>query len=587
MLERIFMERKNQAPSSQKEIKRQRIDELVGQARQNGYVPTTPAVPQQVQNLYRHWCKQQRQPAISVQVHDVYATLTIDARTAIKGWESAGMIQRGDRGPQLALTPGMAEQLSQWTTYYLHRSPAQSESLSIGNQELVLRHILAEDVDQAVREFLLLWAPARQEYEAQLETRQQVRCTEILGAPAVEPAWKSALTRASAPDCPPIPSCDHVTVPEHLPTLITKEHLCAFLGLPMRTGERKATLVAQLFEILHHDGETKARFFEVFVEEIAVEPWELEKLLGCTTSERKRWVSDGKLVPLTSRSVRKSGRELVYPVFDRRDVAKITPEIIAHFRNEHASLVALRRKTGARTAQESRVKYAEARKLALKEVEDAFGEWTRLGSLEMAAVLRLAFWTQMASRWAKENQAKSVHATKYGALYRQRMNEWYQRKDEALRVLVCSSYAHLSYYRPEDADKIELVLCEAHYDGLREGYYDGKWDFYASNQTEIHACPACHVSISHEYYALYAVEISAPSCPTWTFSFHIPQPIGKAFLPPARALPKVLHIEQEGLFRFGRRLYAEEKILYREKDVATHLAQALTEACSLSGLSDR
>jgi hypothetical protein len=179
---------------------------------------------------------------------------------------------------------------------------------------------------------------------------------------------------------------------------------------------------------------------------------------------------------------------------------------------------------------------------------------------------------------------EGVRATKYSALYRKRTEEWYQRKDEALQVLVNSSYARLSYYRPEDADKIDLVLCDDLYEVFREGYYEGKRDFYTYHKAEIHACPACQVSVSREYYTLYAVEISAPICPESTFSFHIPQPIGKAFLPPARTLPQVSHVEQEGLLRFGRRLYAEEKMLYREKDVAAHLAKALTEARGQLGI---
>jgi hypothetical protein len=93
------------------------------------------------------------------------------------------------------------------------------------------------------------------------------------------------------------------------------------------------------------------------------------------------------------------------------------------------------------------------------------------------------------------------------------------------------------------------------------------------------------VSVSLEYYSLYAVEVSASICPESTFSFHIPRPVGKAFLPPPQTLPQVSHIErEEGLFRFGRRLYAEEKMLYREKDVAAHLAKALTEARGQLGI---
>jgi len=38
------------------------------------------------------------------------------------------------------------------------------------------------------------------------------------------------------------------------------------------------------------------------------------------------------------------------------------------------------------------------------------------------------------------------------------------------------------------------------------------------------------------------------------------------------------HIEQDGLFRFGRQLFIEEKITQREQDVLVHFEQALAEA---------
>ena len=579
------MEPKDKGTSSRQKKKWQRVDELVERAKLNGYVIETAEAPQQVRDRYRHWCRQERRPAISVESWGACAIVTIDARTAAKGWEDTGTIRKGDVWPQLALTPGMEAQLVQWTAYYLHRSFSQSTAFYTSSRELVLENILVEDVDQAVREFLLLWFQSKGEYEALLDIRHQALRAEAQVACSEEPTWKSALARASEKDIPSTPSCAQIAVPEHLPALLSKEQICAFLGLPARTTERKAALVARLSVALENDVETKARFFEVFVEEMAVEPWELEELLGCTSTERKRWVSDGKLIPLAARSVWKSGKELVYPVFDRRYVANITPETLIHFREEHASLVAMRRKTGARKAQESRIRHAKARKLAFEEVEEVFGEWARLDYPELAAVLHLAFWTQMASRWAKENLAKSAQSTKYNALYRKRAEEWYQWKDEALHVLVNSSYAHLSYYRPEEADKIELELCDEHHESFREGYYEGKREFYASYKAEIHACPACQVTVLYEYYSLYAVEIFASICPESTFSFHIPQPVGKAFLPPPQTLPQVSHVEQEeGLFRFGRRLYAEEKMLYREKDVAAHLAKALTEARGQLGI---
>jgi len=173
MPERIFMEQKDKAPSSHQGKKRQRVDELVGQAKRNSYVLETSEVPQQVRDHYRHWCKQERRPAISVEAQGACATITIDVRTAAKGWESAGTIQRGDVWPQLALTPRMEAQVLQWTAYYLHRSPSQPGSFYTSSRELVLKNILVEDVNQAVREFLLLWVQSKGEYEALLDARHQ------------------------------------------------------------------------------------------------------------------------------------------------------------------------------------------------------------------------------------------------------------------------------------------------------------------------------------------------------------------------------------------------------------------------------
>jgi hypothetical protein len=44
--------------------------------------------------------------------------------------------------------------------------------------------------------------------------------------------------------------------------------------------------------------------------------------------------------------------------------------------------------------------------------------------------------------------------------------------------------------------------------------------------------------------------------------------------------------QEDGLFRFGRRLEEGEKILYREKDVETQFTQALTEARRLFSCRD-
>jgi hypothetical protein len=212
-------------------------------------------------------------------------------------------------------------------------------------------------------------------------------------------------------------------------------------------------------------------------------------------------------------------------------------------------------------------------------VKSVFSEWEQHEFPELAAIFRLVYWTMWASRWAKENHVKGIKAVKYQALYGQRRERWYARKDEALSVLARSSYARIAFYRPDQADKITLSLCDDHYQSMKQGFYEGKRDFYGAHTKEIKACPGCHVVIELEYYSLYSLEIVADVRPDTRFAFHIPYHSGLAFLPPPHSLPHVTQTEQEdGLFRFGRRLEEGEKILYREKDVETQFAQALTEA---------
>jgi hypothetical protein len=540
----------------------------------------TPETPQLATDYFRHWCKQALYPAITVALQGVSATIIADTGPVGKGLEAQGKLRRSDPWPTLAPTPDLQAQLTRLAEYYLSRSPYQAMFFRIGRDEAVLKNILAEDAEQAVRDLLTLWSQAMAQYEVLLETRHLADISEAYSSNLAEPAWMVALKQAKeqAETATDLPLGDTLTTPERLSTLLSKVQICAFLGLPTKTNEPKAALVQRLRTLLEADQRAKVCFFDVFAQELAVEPWELETLLGCSTTERKRWVADGKLTPLTTRSVFKSGRELVYPVFDRRSIQSLTQEDIDGWRAEHTALVAMRRKTGAQKASSRRAQNEQARQSEFARVESVFSEWEQHEFPELAAVFRLAYWTMWASRWAKENHVKGIKAVKYQALYEQRRERWYARKDEALSVLAHSSYAHVAFYRPDQADKITLSLCDDHYLSMKQGFYEGQRDFYVAHTKEIKACPGCHVTIELEYYSLYSLEIVADGCPDMRFAFHIPYLAGLAFLPPPHSLPQVTQTEQEdGLFRFGRRLEEGEKVLYREKDVETQFTQALTE----------
>src|SRR5712692_7537884 len=554
---------------------------LVRQAEQRGYLLVTPETPKLATDYFRHWCKQALYPAITVELQGARATVIADTGPVGKGLEAQGRLWRSDPWPTLAATPDLQAQLTRLAEYYLSRSPYQAMCFRTGKDETILKNILAEDAEQAVHDLLTLWSHAMAQYEALLEIRHRADISETCSSELAEPSWMVALKQVEeqAETATDLPLGDTIKVPERLSTLLSKVQICAFLGLPTKTNEPKAALVQRLRTLLEADQRAKARFFDVFAQELAVEPWELETLLGCSTTERKRWLADGKLTPLTTRSVFKSGRELVYPVFDRRSIQRLTQEDLAGWRAEHAALVAMRRKTGAQKASWRRAQNEQARQNEFAMVEGVFSQWEHHEFPELAAVCRLAYWTMWASRWAKENHVRGIKAVKHQALYEQRRERWYARKDEALKVLASSSSARIAFYRPDQADKITLSLCDGHYQRMRRGFYEGKRDFYETHTKEIKTCPWCHVIIELDYYSLYSLEIVADVRPDMHFAFHIPYPSGVAFLPLPHSLPHVTQTEQEdGLFRFGRRLEEGEKILYREKDVETQFTQALTAA---------
>lgn len=366
--------------------------------------------------------------------------------------------------------------------------------------------------------------------------------------------------------------------PEFIFFALSKTQILEFLGLAISTKIAKDKLIEQLLRRIEADANEKARLLETFLYELAVEPAELEKLLQCTPTERKRWVKEGKVPVLEYRTFRRSGSDLEYAVHDRRDVLKISKDAIQQWRDAHLIEVRARQQAGRQIAVENRRANLQARQQFVLSWQQTIDEWKQAGSAELVLVLMLAYWTLWASRWAKENQMKALRSRKNTAQYIARRDEWYERKNQAMLLLAKTPYARLSFYRPSNPDKEHLWLCEEHYEEKCERYYNDVWEFYYHNSAVVKNCSQCIVSQEKDYYALYYLQIMTETFPDLRFSFHMPYPIGRAWLPEPRRLPHVEHTEQDGLFRFGRPLVANEKVIYREQDVQEHFEQALAEA---------
>jgi hypothetical protein len=278
---------------------------------------------------------------------------------------------------------------------------------------------------------------------------------------------------------------------------------------------------------------------------------------------------------LEYRSFRLVGRDLLFPVFERRLVLAISSADIARWREEHLIVIRERKQSGARVAAESRKHNRQARQQFQQSWAETVHTWQQVAPPELVALLQLCYWTVWASRWAKENQLKALRSTKLGALYHARKDAWYTRKNEAMRLLAQTPHARLSFYRPPDPDKCHLWLCDEHYELKCELYYESVWDFFSLHSAEVKGCSRCSVGEEKDYYSLYYLEVSSTFFPELHFSFHMPYPVGKTFFPSPDTLPSVEHVEQDGLFRFGRSLVEEEKVLYRENDVLASFEEAL------------
>jgi hypothetical protein len=366
---------------------------------------------------------------------------------------------------------------------------------------------------------------------------------------------------------------------------ILKAQLLDFLGLPDNSQDKQDNLVSTIVSVLEVDAAEKERFWETFKSELAVDPVELEELLKCSTTERQQWIEAGKLPILEYRTFRKSGIHLEYPVHDRRLILSLSQTEIDNWRQESQQPMQNNGKTASKIPrnnyQENHEENADSRLAFSSDWEKIIADWEEQGSAEISATFQLAYWTVWASRWAKENQLnsfKSIEDSETYEAYETHRQEWYQRKNQAVKILIQMPYAMLYFYRPTDADKLYLELCNDHEEMMKDGYYWDKWEFFYQNRKLVSKCRECVYSETKDYYSLYYLEIKSDKFPDFSFSYHTPYPIGRKFLPHPETLPYVDHVEQDGFFRFGRPLLEQEKVIHTEKDVLAKFEAALAEA---------
>lgn len=349
---------------------------LVDQAWLRGYLLLLSEVNNQVVTLFRSRCRKNRRPYISVQVIGAeFATIHIELDPIRKAYEAEGKLFFSSNVPIPTFIPtdAMRGRLTSFAAQHstlAESNPQETFVLSPSGDVLELKQVLLSNFSDAIQDFMALWPEMLKQYEIQLEAckvaylEQQRQLEE-----ARKPAWLKTIARLSEPgqQATCLALAETVVLPTSWPSLLSKEQLGAFLTflkLPASSREIKANLVQHLSPYLKTDRTILAQFFEIFAFELAVPPWELETLLGCTTTERKRWTEEEKLPIFGYGSFRKAGSDHDYPVYDRRIVLSLTKDEVEGWRSEHQAMIRERRRVAARAAAANRKAKLQAEQMA-------------------------------------------------------------------------------------------------------------------------------------------------------------------------------------------------------------------------------
>lgn len=367
---------------------------------------------------------------------------------------------------------------------------------------------------------------------------------------------------------------------DHYLNLVTKDELAGILKLDAKMVKKAKK--EEFVEVYKKNyGKSKKvilNLIKTFPNTFIVHPSKLEEELGITKAERKLWTEEGKLKVHRYESFSKWGKTLEYPLYSLYELLKLTDKNLESWRIQHSKQVGINRCEAVKKAVQTKEKHKSLQRgFYENEWVNILKKWNSIDT-ELSATLDLAYWTVWISRWAKEKQVKSIAAKTKQTEYNIKKEMYYQLKNESIELLSRSPFAKLTFYEPESSHKISNVeLCSKHYDDWcesREFEYIPIWQYFNWNQKEIKNCDNCSFNEQKHFYSLYYLSIHDESFPDVNFSFHTPYSIGSTFLPCKSELPKVKHQEQEGIFRFGRTITDEERIIFTEKETLRRFRDA-------------
>ncbi|MGH2331791.1 hypothetical protein [Thermoanaerobacter mathranii] len=152
-----------------------------------------------------------------------------------------------------------------------------------------------------------------------------------------------------------------------------------------------------------------------------IPPWQVEKNLNITPSERRKWQKDGRLKVETFVNIYHAGQYIDVPYFSP-EILNISPETVEIWRKQDLEAKKEKMKAARKTAVEKAKKTINERKEILGKLQEQAKE---LGSYSGTA-LKAAFWARLASRWAKKQQLKTMKRTT-------NPEEMYELKDNIIK----------------------------------------------------------------------------------------------------------------------------------------------------------
>lgn len=348
---------------------------------------------------------------------------------------------------------------------------------------------------------------------------------------------------------------------------LSKSEILSFLEKDKKTKIKKEDLTIELINLLKDNELVQRKLYILFKERFGLTSSEVEEILKCTKLERKRWGEEGLLDIIAYREFSKWGKNLASPLYDRLNIYSITEKDIETWKEKYNKYKKENKKVAIKKAKETKNINDMSREIFKENFKKLLASWYKIDS-KLGVTFELAFWIVWVSRWAKENQLKAFAAKSKKEEYLSKVNCLYKLKNHGIELLLKSDSKVLGFYRPENCDKyIDLLFCESHYEywcSEREFNYISKWEYFKDNIKQILRCKDCSVKIIKDYYSLFYLEIRSPRIPDYTFGFHTPYGIGKNIFSNVGKIPKIIHKEQDGIFRFGRSLFEDEKIIYRE-----------------------